>query len=506
MTTPEHHNQPPLRGSYEAIVIGTGGGGSALALRLAQAGADVLLVEKGDYLRIPHREGEPVGRFIHDIMGSRSAPLHFVGGQTKFYGSALYRMRQSDFVETAHPDGRVSPAWPIGYADLEPYYAEAEALYRVHGTSEGDPSEPPRSADYPYSPLPHQPIVSELVGRLRGCGLPVAAIPRGLDRREGGNCVLCSRCDAHFCTVDGKMDAEIAAVRPALATGRVTLTTLTECLRVLTRPDGRQVEAVELRRDGETVVVRAGMIAVCAGLEGTAMLLRRSRNAAHPEGLGNAGGALAKNLAGHSVGMIFPFVSLRPVPEIHTKTFAINAWYDAAPGWPYPTGVVQAAGQMPFWREASRLMRPVAKLVGQRSLMCFYMAEALPTPEAGFLFDGDRIADRVAPDMNLATFERLRGLAVDAFSRAGYRVLARKRSPYLWHEVGTARMGRDPATSVVDDIGAVHGIDGLHVVDASILPTAGAVNTCLTIVALALRAGDRMAGRKVGSGGEAVVS
>ena len=484
---------------YDAVVIGSGAGGAPLALRLGERGLRVLVVEQGDFLRLPRGDAAaPVGRFIGHVMKSRDEPISVVGGRTKFYGAALYRMRESDFREVEHEAG-LSPAWPISYADLEPYYGQAEVLYRVHGAPEGDPSEPPRSRPYPHPPLPHGPIVATMVDRLGRTGTPTAAIPNGLDYGPGGSCVLCATCDAHYCTLDAKMDAETASMRPALATGNVRLATHTECLRVLTDDAGGRTTGVLLRRGGVEHVVRADVVAVCAGLPGSVALLRASRTPRHPEGLGNAGGALGRYLGGHSVGMIFPFTGWKAVPAFYTKTFAINAFYEGAPGWPYPAGVVQIAGQMPFWEEASRPMRPIAKLVGTHSLMSFYMSEALPTRESGLVFEGDRIASRVEPTHNLKTFAKLRDLAVDAFRRAGYRSLARKRPPYLWHEVGTARFGTDPATSVLDPDCQVHGIAGLYVVDASTLPSAGAVNTALTIIALALRAGDHIAGRRAGA-------
>jgi choline dehydrogenase-like flavoprotein len=402
-------------------------------------------------------------------------------------------MRESDFRAVEHEAG-TSPAWPITYAELEPYYEQAERLYRVHGAPDGDPSEPPRANPFPYPPIPHGPIVADMVQRLAKTGTPTAAIPNGLDYGPGGACVLCATCDAHYCTLDAKMDAETASMRPALATGNVHLATQTECLRVLTDGEGGRTTGVLLRRRGAEIEVRADVVAVCGGLPGSAILLRQSRTAQHPEGLGNATGALGRYLGGHSVGMIFPFVGLKPVPSFYTKTFAINAFYDGAPDWPHPVGVVQVAGQMPFWEEASGPMRPLARLVGRHSLMCFYMTEALPTRETGLRFEGDTLGSRVEPVHNLQTFGKLRDLAVDAFGRAGYRSLARKRPPYVWHDVGTARFGADPGTSVLDPDCQVHGIRGLYVVDASTLPSAGAVNTALTIVALALRAGDHIAG------------
>jgi choline dehydrogenase-like flavoprotein len=486
-----------IRSHYDAVIIGTGLGGATLANRLGQAGLSVLIVERGDTLK-PDRSdvSAPIGRFVYHIAPDRMAPLSFVGGQTKFYGSALYRLRESDFRAVEHENG-ISPAWPIDYATLEPYYEQAEALFRVHGAPDGDISEPPRRMPFPYPPVPDAPIMSAMAQRLTQAGVGVSAIPRGLDYRPGGPCVLCATCDAHYCQLDAKMDAETAALRPALATGNVQLLTGTECRRVVTDRAGRRATGVVLSRAGTDYHVDTETVAVCGGMPRSAVLLRKSRTDRHPKGLGNASDSLGRYLGAHSVGMIFPFVSLGKIPPTHTKSFAINQFYDRAPDWPYPTGAIQTGGQTPFWEEASRLIRPIAKLVGQHSIMCFYMTEALPSRDTGIFFNDDDTFERVDAIQNIKTFTRLRGLAVDVFHKAGYRTLARKRAPYQWHEVGTARFGDDPATSVADPNCQVHGIDGLYVVDASVLPSAGAVNTGLTIIALALRAGDHIAGLRV---------
>jgi choline dehydrogenase-like flavoprotein len=489
--------EDPLRQRYDVIVIGSGAGGSTLAYQLSIFGHRVLVVERGDFLR-PSRlnSSDPVGKYINHFAKNRSGKLSVVGGETKFYGSALYRMRESDFHAVEHEKG-VSPAWPITYSDLEPYYERAEALYRVHGSTDGDPSEPPRARPFPYPPIEHAPIVSKLVRRIEQAGTRVSAIPRGLDYGPGGRCVLCSTCDGHYCQLDAKMDAEIAALRPALATENVQLMTGTDCLRVLTTSDGSRITGVLLRHLNREKVVHADVVAVCAGLTGSTSLLRRSRTKIHPDGLGNATGCLGRYLAGHSVGLIFPIIGWKEVPPTHTKTFAINGYYNGAPDCPYPTGVIQAAGQMPFWEETSRFVRPLAHFVGTRSLMCFYMTEALPTHETRLLFDEDHVVNRVPPVHNLKTFFKLRDLATDIFQRAGHLVLAPRRRPHVWHEVGTARFGTDPATSVVDQNCQVHGIEGLFVVDASVLPSAGAVNPALTIIALALRAGNHISQRLI---------
>ncbi len=475
---------------FDAIVIGSGLGGSCLANRLAAHGRQVLVVERGDFLRPDTRPGQPIGKYLYDVV-QPGAPLAFVGGQTKFYGAALYRLRESDFRETRHEAG-ISPAWPITYEDLEPYYEQAERLFRVHGAARGDPSEPRRSNPFGHAPLPDDPIVAKVRAALERAGVAVAPIPRGLDQGDGRACRMCGACDGYFCQIDAKMDAEVAALRPALASGRVTLLTNATCERILTSPSGAAVAGVEVSIDGETRQYGSAVVGVSCGIPGTCLLLRKSRSAAHPGGLGNDHGMLGRYLGGHYSGVIFPMVSWRPMGSRHTKTIAINQYYEPSADWPYPTGVIQIAGQMPIWQGANRLLRPIVKAVATRSLTCFYMTEAVPTHAAGLVFEGDVVARTLAPPLNARTFARLRRLAVKAFRAAGYPVLPRNRSD-LWHEVGTARMGADPATSVTDARGMVHGIEGLYVSDASALPSAGAVNTGLTIAALALRAGDAIA-------------
>ncbi|HVX77191.1 MAG TPA: GMC family oxidoreductase [Bradyrhizobium sp.] len=479
---------------YDAVVIGAGLGGSTLAYRLARHGMHVLVLEKGDFLKLPPRQPhEPVGIYLKSFP---SEP-NFVGGPTKFYGAAMYRMRESDFRAIRHEAGE-SPAWPITYDDLEPYYCEAERIYRVHGASEGDPTEPPRRLPFPHPPLPHTPLVTSLVDRLQQSGTPVSSTPRALDYGPGGKCVLCSTCDAYYCRLDAKMDAETAALRPALGSGYVELMTRAQCLRILTSEDGSKATGVLIERDGEPQTLHADVVALCAGVESSARLLLESRTAKHPHGIGNSNRCVGLYYGGHTTGMLFPILSLtKKLPEMHTKTFSINAYYDGAPDWPYPLGVIQSAGQMPFWdREMIPWWkRSAAKLVGERSVYCFYMTEALPTRESGFQFSEGRVVGMRPPVQNTATFEKLRLLAIDAFRRAGYRVLAPRRQS-LWHPTGTVRFGTDPRSSVLDRNCKVHDIDRLFVVDASVLPSAGAVNTGLTIAALALKVGDAIAGVK----------
>ena len=481
--------------SPDFIIVGSGAGGATLAWQLAQHGAQVLVIEAGDWLRpTPPNAGEPGGIYMGDIHPDRAQPVAFVGGQTKFYGAALYRFRESDFGAATYETGE-REAWPMAYADLAPHYDAAEALYNVHGEAAADATEPPRAAPLPEAALPHSGIVGAMVARLSAQGCAIAPIPRAIQWRGGkGPCTLCAQCDAHLCRVEAKGDADLMALRPALATGHVTLMTRTKVRRVVLSPNGRLAVGVDVEQDGAIRSIHAGHVIVAGGLEGTLRLLRQSRCAGHPEGIGHNGGALGRYLAGHSTGMVFPFVSAGLLPDEHTKTFAINQFYHGSADWPCPLGVIQMSGQMPMWREAGRLIRPIARFVGAHALTAFYMTEALPSRDSGFRFDGDALAHKIEPTHAMASFRRLRAITVDLFRKAGYPVLARRRAPYLWHETGGARMGTDPATSVVTPELGVHGVNGLSVCDASVLPGAGAVNTGLTIMALALRLGTHLAG------------
>jgi choline dehydrogenase-like flavoprotein len=468
--------------SCEAVVVGTGLGGSSFAYGLSRRGFTTIIVDEGETIRTESADRSPIH---YTAFGDK----RYVGGLSKFYGASMYRLRQSDFAPTEMEAG-VSPGWPIAYADLEPFYAEAERVYKVHGSSENDPTEPPRSSPWPYAPIPHQGPVRELVGRLTSlANVPVSHIPRSIDYDPGGagSCVLCRHCDGYFCPRDAKIDGEIGALRPAIKSGFVTLMTRTTSLRIITSPDGRHVEGVRVKRDGEEFTIHARVVAVSAGVMGTPLLLWRSRTDQHPNGLGNESGNLGRNFGAHTMGWVFPLqLGVQRTP-FHQKTFAIHAYYSSAPDWPYPTGTIQSAGYIePIGM--SRRYRPFVAALLQNSFHTFIMTEGLPSSETGFQLSDGGVSLLCAPLQNIKTFSTLRARAIGLFRAAGYRVLASRVFDERWHGVGTARMGTDPNTSVVDASCQAHDVEGLYVVDASALTSAGAVNTGLTIAANALRA------------------
>ena len=277
--------------AYDVVIVGTGAGGGTLARHLAPSGKRILLLERGDWLR-----REPANWSVHDVFvdnryisedtwydpqGKAFQPQihYFVGGATKLYGAALYRLRKEDFGELRHHDG-ISPAWPISYDELEPYYTQAEHLYEVHGARGEDPTEPPTSAPYPFPPVSHEPRIQRLADQLEAAGLHPFHAPCGIRLNEANlpysACVRCVNCDGFPCLVHGKSDAEVMGVRPALEHANVTLLTGAKAVKLETNESGTEVTAVVVERDGETERYSGDLVVLACGAANTAALLLRS--------------------------------------------------------------------------------------------------------------------------------------------------------------------------------------------------------------------------------------
>ncbi len=163
---------------YDLIIIGTGAGGGTLAHALAPIGKRILILERGNFL--PQEKDNWDSRSVftaskykaHETWTDKNGRSfhpgihYYVGGNTKVYGAALLRMRPQDFGELRHHGG-ISPAWPVSYEQMEPYYTKAEHLYEVHGEHGIDPTEGPASADYPFPPVSHEPRIQQLSDDLK---------------------------------------------------------------------------------------------------------------------------------------------------------------------------------------------------------------------------------------------------------------------------------------------------------------------------------------------------
>ena len=496
---------------YDIIIIGTGAGGGTLAYALRDAGARVLLLERGDVLPQEPQNWSPTavfdqGRYknAETWQDTQGRPFHpgvhyYVGGNTKVYGAALPRLRREDFGALEH-EGGTSPAWPISYEELEPYYAAAERIYRVHGEPGQDPTEPPRSGPFPFPAVPHEPYIEALCADLRRQKLHPFALPMGIDLREGGLCVRCKTCDGFPCRVLAKSDADVCAVRPALQRPNITLWTGAYARRILTDAGGRRATAVEVERGGERQVVPADVIVVACGAVNSAALLLRSAGGAHPNGLANGSGLVGRNYMVHNNTALMAVAPLRRNHTVFQKTMAVNDFYLRGPGFPYPLGNLQLLGKLQagMLTAAQPLVpRPLLAAMADRSVDWWVMSEDLPDPENRVTFAPDGgIRIHWQPN-TLEAHRRLIAAGSLMLREAGYQIVLTQRMGIATnsHQCGTLRFGHDPATSVLDPLCRTHEVLNLYVVDSSFFPSSAAMNPALTIAAQSLRVAEHLAGQ-----------
>jgi choline dehydrogenase-like flavoprotein len=501
-----------LKRDYDVIIIGTGAGGGTLAYGLKDSGARVLLVERGDFLPQEPENWDPhavfdQGRYKakeqwYDSLGQPFSPgVHYVvGGNTKVYGAALPRMRQADFGALEH-EGGTSPAWPITYTDLEPYYARAEAIFLVHAAPGDDPTEPPRSGPFPFPPLGHESYIADLGERLRQQGLHPFFLPMGVDRQAGGRCIRCKTCDGFACKLHAKGEADVCCVRPALKSPSVELLVQTTARRLLTDSTGRRITGVEVERGGQVFTLRAEVVVAACGAANSTALLLRSANASHPQGLANSSGLLGRNYMVHNNSALMAVHPTRRNTTVFQKTMAVNDYYlQGGDDFRWPLGNMQLLGKLQAGMLTANqplVPRPVLQEIANRSVDWWIMSEDLPTPDNRITLGADgRIRVQWTPN-NMAAHQRLVKAACEMMRRAGYPLVLTQQMGIATnsHQCGTARFGHDPKTSVLDPFCKTHDIDNLYVVDSSFFPSSTAVNPALTIAAQALRVADQLMGK-----------
>jgi choline dehydrogenase-like flavoprotein len=440
---------------------------------------------------------------------------YWVGGNTKFYGAALFRLRKEDFGEIRHHGG-ISPAWPISYDELEPWYASAEALYRVHGTRGEDPTEPPSSGPFPHPAVTHEPRIQDLADDFRAQGLRPFHVPLGImldeQNRRASKCIRCESCDGFPCLVQAKADAHVCCVEPALAHPNVTLKTGAKVTRLYTDVSGRTVTRVAVQNGGAPEEYTADVVVVSCGAINSAALLLRSANGKHPNGLGNSSDLVGRHYMGH-VNSVLLAISRCPNPTVFQKTLGVNDYYFASKEWGYPMGHISFVGKLDgvALSAGAPAIAPgfTLEMMAKHSLDFWLTSEDLPDPENRVSLDRDgNIVLKYQPN-NVAAHERLRATLQAAMRKQrkcsmhgdschvglfGRSLFLGEKIPLagVAHQNGTLRFGRDPKTSVLDTLCRAHDLDNLYVVDGSFFPSSAAVNPALTIMANALRVGEHL--------------
>ncbi|MBK4215241.1 GMC family oxidoreductase [Paracoccus caeni] len=478
----------------DIVIIGSGIGGASAAAALAPSGRRILILERGGHLPDTAHARDPVAIFRDghyrpketwlDGSGSAFNPgnYYYVGGNSKFYGAVMLRYRAEDFRPLRHLGG-TTPGWPIAYEDLEPWYGRVEQLYQVRGALGDDPTEPAHSSPYPHPPVPDEPPIADLRSRLRRIGLNPSSLPLAVDldlwlKRAA------TPWDAFPNASGGKLDAETGALADALRHPNVTLRTGTFVRGLEAGPDGRIAAVLVDGAEGPQRLT-APVVILAAGAVNSAALLLRS-------GLANSSDQVGRNFMNHNSSAVLAISPWRVNGSIYQKTLQLNDFYLTGGPDGTPLGNVQLLGRIsaPILAAGGNLPMPLARLIARNAIDLYAMSEDLPSPDSRVTLSGDQIVldwKRSNWEAHQALVARLRR----ELRRAGFPIVLAKafdrRTPS--HQCGTARMGRDPATSVVDTFGRSHDHPNLFITDASVLPTSAAVNPALTIAALALRSG-----------------
>ncbi|MFL9932052.1 GMC family oxidoreductase [Paraburkholderia sp. RL18-103-BIB-C] len=483
----------------DIVIIGSGMGGATAALGLAPTGANITILERGSQIApsalnrdaravyqrnhfksdgfwyLPNGEAFPAGnRFCH-------------GGMTKFYGGVLYRFRERDFDGVSYTEGDALP-WPIRYAELEPWYEQAERLYQVRGDSSQDPTEPPRRINLPYPPVPDEEAISQARARFEAIGLHPGALPLGIDLstwlRHGK-----TGWDGFPDAREGKMDAENCALIPALNYPNVRIKSGAVVQRVLFSPDGKRAVGVEYESGDQVQRLHADVVVLAAGAIPTAAILLAS----DIDRTINRSGQVGRNLMAHNQSIVIGFDWRFRNDSIYQKTFAINDFYlsDGAGG--PPLGNIQALGRVNgailkagFPRVPEWLLSRISK----HTLDFFLNSEDLPHERNQVRLDGRKLVLDFSHPTNMLAHKSLTLRWKDCLRDAGFHrtgsMLFERRGP--GHQSGTVRMGDDPNTAPLNRWGQAHECENLFITDASPFVSSAAVNPALTVAALSLRA------------------
>lgn len=507
---------------YDVIIIGSGAGGGTLAHSLASSGKRVLVLERGGFIPKEKENWDPREIFSNgryrtterwfDGDGNAFIPNAYynVGGNTKMYGAALFRLRKSDFEETLHFGG-LSPAWPIRYEDLEPFYTLAEQMYSVHGERGADPTEPPAAYPYPYRALPMEDSMVELYRSISDLGYRPFPIPLGI--RNGGSLhqgfspVVLANFDGFPDPTETKADAHVTCVREALTHPNVKLFTNAMVKRLITNRSGNEITGVVVSHPEGDFAFKAHIVCLAAGAVNSAAILLRSATNDLPQGLANRSGMVGRNYMLHQNGCVINISEKRNTAKFQ-KAFSLSDFYHKSSDYDYPLGTIQLMGKNDpdtvMSLAGSHFPNASFEEISERSIDFWITSEDLPDTNNrvsvnnnGDIVTSYKVNNRKAyTELKQKLFQMLDRLSVsEPLFRNAVRVGYDLGISGTSHQMGTLRFGSDPAQSVLDLNCKAHDVDNLYAVDASFFPSSGAYNPSLTIMANALRVGEHIKAR-----------
>ena len=503
---------------FDFIIIGTGAGGGTIAKILADAGKSILIIERGDFLKREKENWLAESVFVDgrynpaekwkDKSGKKFTPgtHYFVGGNTKFYGAALLRLRESDFNEVKHYDGS-SPAWPLKYENLKPYYLKAEKLYEVHGKRGEDPTEPHDENPYPFPEVSHEPFVKDIFDKIKKENLTPFHLPLGVRLNEKNKdkslCIRFSTCDGYPCLVDAKSDADRICIVQIIEKDNVNLLTNAKAEELITDETGRKITAVRVIHENSQKKFKAKNFVVSCGAINSAALLLKSKSKHHSNGLANSSDLVGRNYMCHNNSAIVALGNKKNTVQFQ-KTIGVNDFYHGADDSALPLGHIQLLGKvMPDMLKADApFFTPqfVTRLMAEFAVGWWITSEDLPDLKNRVLVNENNEICLHYTENNTEAHSRLLKKLKKILNLTGHfhhfpnKAYLSKKIPIagVAHQVGTVRFGTDPKTSVLDINCKAHDLDNLHVVDGSFFPSSGAVNPALTIIANAIRVGESL--------------
>ena len=488
---------------YDFIIIGSGAAGGTMARSLASGGHAVLLLERGQQMPLADQNVADVDLFRKDRyhpkeqwFGTDGDPfspqtIYALGGNTKIWGCVLERLRDQEWAGLALQAGQ-APGWGLSQGDFEPWYDQAESLYRVHGQRGIDPTEPAAARPYDFAPRPVEPFFEEL--RLAFGRQGVRPYPLPLSWSESA--------------ADPSGDAELFGVDLACASTSFVVRSGAEVRRLHVNPSGTEVRGVEAVVDGQSWIFMGHQVVLAAGAINSPAILLRSATDRHPRGLANGSDQVGRNLMKLQLTSILQLAT-EPNSGRYPRSFAINDYLWGDKNVSFPLGAIQNGGgvlQDALFAESPPVLSLVTKLLpnfglnqlASRSISWWAMSPVLPDPHNRVSLRGDRIQITYQPN-NREAHDRLVYRWIDTLKavEADPECHVVKEAPThprgeaplsaIGYSCGTCRMGDNPATSVVDLQGRSHELANLTIADASVFPACPAMGFGLTVIANALR-------------------
>ncbi len=504
-----------MKKRYDAIIIGSGFGGSMMARQLVNAGMKVLMLERGSKVKRSKEENWGLkssleltqhydkSSMLKVLKGGHKKEMGIyasVGGPSVFYGGVSFRFREEDFESMPEIVGDSGAKWMYNYQDIEPFYSEAEQVLGISGEAGIDPTEPFRSAPFPQGPAELANISKKVRKGAESMGLHPFQLPLAInyEDKSRATCISCTTCDTYACAIGAKNDLATILLPNLVLNGlEIKANTVVTKLNV----EGKKVTSVDCisKETGEKMTFHADLVVSSAGAVGSPHILLASGLEAYNPGGKVIGRYLMRHVNSIIFG-IFPGVADKE-SRFHKQLAILDHYFEHPDSDLKKLGSLQQMPTPPMGLVQNEIPGPIGKLLSQGVRLLtglLAIAEDQPNFENYVKVDKNNLDEFGLPQPLIShTYSKRDKEAVKVLVNVGKKIMrkAGALTHYVHpiqtfsHAVGTVRMGDNPETSALDENCQFRGLDNLFVVDGSFMPTSAAVNPSLTISANALKVG-----------------